>query len=200
MPRGQVRIIGGEYRGRKLKISPLADIRPTPDRVRETLFNWLAPIIAGSCCLDLFTGSGALGFEALSRGASHVTMVDQSIAVVKLISEEIALFGAKNAAVYQAKIPREWPNFFHKIFDIVFLDPPYHENLLLPLCKMLEEKRLLAHPAFIYLESNDALDDTFLPANWNIIKHKKAGQVNYYLVKRKGETYAEAMDTKPKSP
>jgi 16S rRNA (guanine966-N2)-methyltransferase len=183
--RGQVRIIGGEWRGRKLSIPQNSEVRPTPDRVRETLFNWLAPHINGACCLDLFAGSGALGFEALSRGASEVVMVDQSPVVVKLLISELHLFKATKGVVLQAKIPQHWP-VFSKIFDIVFLDPPYKENLLLPSCFALEEKGLLADTAYIYLESGkDLLDDEF-PPGWEIIKRKKAGQVGYYLVKRTG--------------
>ncbi len=181
--RGQVRIIGGEWRGRKLTIPEHSEVRPTPDRVRETLFNWLAPLLPGARCLDLFAGSGALGFEALSRGAKEVVMVDQSAAVVKLLTEELKHFKATGGLVYQAKIPQHWPAF-SQIFDIVFLDPPYREKLLQPVSFALEEKGLLAGPAYIYLESGTTLSEKELPPGWEIIKHKKAGQVGYYLVKR----------------
>src|SRR3990167_7917208 len=105
MKPGTVRIIAGEWRGRRLKVPDIKDLRPTPDRVRETLFNWLAPYIAGARCLDLFAGSGVLGFESLSRGASTVTMVDESPDVVSLIKEQLELFRAANAEVYRANIP-----------------------------------------------------------------------------------------------
>lgn len=185
MRRGQVRIIGGEWRGRKLTVPNQSDVRPTPDRVRETLFNWLAPLINGAHCLDLFAGSGALGFEALSRGASEVVLVDQSPIVVKLLTSELHLFKATRASVLQAKIPQHWP-VFSQVFDIVFLDPPYGEKLLLPTCFALEEKGLLADPAHIYLESGTELQETELPSGWQLVKRKKAGQVGYYLVKRTG--------------
>jgi 16S rRNA (guanine966-N2)-methyltransferase len=181
--RGQVRIIGGQWRGRKLAIPQQTEVRPTPDRVRETLFNWLAPYIQGACCLDLFAGSGALGFEALSRGASEVVLVDQSPVVVKLLISELHLFKASNGVVLQAKIPARWP-VFSKVFDIVFLDPPYRENLLLPACAALEEKGLLADSAYIYMESDKELQEAELPPGWELIKSKKAGQVGYYLAKR----------------
>ena len=189
MKRGQVRIIGGKWRGRKLSIAETVEIRPTPDRVRETLFNWLMTIVPGARCLDLFTGSGALGVEALSRGASHAVLVDQSPAVVKLLKEELAVFGADNVDVFQAKMPTSWSFLSQtavKAFDLVFLDPPYRDNLLLPLCFMLEEKKLLADSAYIYLETDKVLENTELPPGWEIIKYKKAGLVGYYLVKRTG--------------
>jgi 16S rRNA (guanine966-N2)-methyltransferase len=187
MSRGQVRIIGGTWRGRKLAVPELAGLRPTPDRVRETLFNWLAPLLPGARCLDLFAGSGALGFEALSRGASQVVMLDQSKPVVALLKEQQQLFNASQATIYQATMPHDW-SFLRKIaiktFDIVFLDPPYRENLLLPLCFMLEEKKLLADTAYIYLETDSGIEEKQLPPPWELLKSKKAGQVSYYLAKR----------------
>src|SRR5579862_5217747 len=120
-PPGAIRIIAGKWRGRKLKVPDVKDLRPTPDRVRETLFNWLNPMIEGSYCLDLFAGSGALGFEALSRGAAHVTMVDQSSKVVELLQAEQKQLDANSAKIYMAKIPKA----LHSVsrpFDIVFLD------------------------------------------------------------------------------
>lgn len=189
MTRGLVRIIGGKWRGRKLAIIETVDIRPTPNRVRETLFNWLMAIVPGAKCLDLFTGSGALGLEALSRGASHAVMVDQSAAVVKLIKDELNVFGADNAEVFQARLPDDW-SFLTRttigVFDLVFLDPPYRDRLLLPLCFALEEKGLLAQQAYIYLESDELVQQAQLPPNWEIIKDKKAGMVGYYLVRRTG--------------
>lgn len=194
MARGQVRIIGGQWRGRKLTIAADSAVRPTPDRVRETLFNWLAALLPGACCLDLFAGSGALGFESLSRGASEVVMVDQSAAVVKLLKEQLGLFKASNGLVYQATIPQRWPTFSKK-FDVVFLDPPYSEKLLLPVCFSLEEKQLLADTAYIYLESDKLLEEALLPPGWALIKSKKAGQVGYYLVKRTGVKHVEGSDS-----
>src|SRR5579871_5913447 len=99
--RSEIRIIGGKWRGRKLKVPDIADLRPTPNRVRETLFNWLAPHIEGAHCLDLFAGSGALGFEALSRGAAFVVMIDQSAEVIQLLQTELNIFHADNADIYR---------------------------------------------------------------------------------------------------
>lgn len=180
---GTIRIIGGEWRGRKLKVPDSAHLRPTPDRVRETVFNWLAPIIAGTYCLDAFAGSGALGFEALSRGATHVVMVDDSLKIIQLLQEEALLLGAKNAEIYRAKVPNQLKQPI-KPFDIVFLDPPFSENLMLPTCLYLEEQHLLAANAYIYLESRETLTEKELPSNWQIIKSKRAGQVAYHLAQR----------------
>lgn len=184
MKPGNVRIIAGKWRGRKLKVTEIKDLRPTPDRVRETLFNWLAPLIAGTRCLDLFTGSGALGFEALSRGAAYVEMVDQSKQVIDLLIEELHHFGVENAKIYKAIVPKQLQPV-KKPFDIVFLDPPYQtEGLLFTCCEYLEENHFLAETAYIYLEAKHAIKDNELPANWQIIKSQQAGQVYFHLVKR----------------
>jgi 16S rRNA (guanine966-N2)-methyltransferase len=181
---GQVRIIGGEWRGRKLKVPAVAHLRPTPDRVRETLFNWLAPMIGGAHCLDAFAGSGALGFEALSRGAAQVVMVDESMVVVKTLQEQAAILKTQQASIYCARIPTQLKKP-ETLFDIVFLDPPYQQDLLLPTCFHLEEHSFLAKEAYIYLEAKVNLVENELPANWSLIKSKKAGQVAYHLVLRK---------------
>ncbi len=183
MKRGFVRIIGGKWRSRILKVPAEQGLRPTPDRVRETLFNWLAPSIAGARCLDLFAGSGVLGFEALSRGASYVEMVDQSAAVVQILQQELNLFAADNATVYQASLP----DGLRKVeapFDIVFLDPPYQSDLLLLSCQYLEKQAYLAHGAHIYLEAKQLIKDNDLPPTWRLIKSKQAGQVLYHLAYR----------------
>jgi 16S rRNA (guanine966-N2)-methyltransferase len=181
MTRGFVRIIGGNWRGRKLKVLDLPDLRPTPDRVRETLFNWLAPVIHGAYCLDLFAGSGALGFEALSRGASYVVMIDRSPVIVKHLREQLLTFKVDNAEIYQAEAPKIKPP--EKLFDIVFLDPPYQQNLLLPSCFYLVDNKLLAKGAYVYLETKEEINENDLPEGWQLLKSKKAGQVAYHLVR-----------------
>jgi 16S rRNA (guanine966-N2)-methyltransferase len=180
---GQVRIIGGMWRGRKLKVPDLPGLRPTPDRVRETLFNWLQPVIAGAYCLDMFAGSGALGFEALSRGAAHVEMVDQSRPIVDLLQQEAEKLQADNVEIYTAVVPGQLRRPAH-LYDIVFVDPPFTEDLLLPCCHFLETNAFLADEAYIYLEAKTALDESRLPPNWRLIKNKKAGQVAYHLALR----------------
>jgi 16S rRNA (guanine966-N2)-methyltransferase len=180
---GQVRIIGGMWRGRKLKVPDLPGLRPTPDRVRETLFNWLQPVIAGAYCLDMFAGSGALGFEALSRGAAFVEMVDQSRPIVDLLRQEAEKLDAHSLEIYTAVAPHQLRRPSH-LYDIVFVDPPFTEDLLLPCCHFLEKNAFLADEAYIYLEAKDALDAALLPANWRLLKNKKAGHVNYHLALR----------------
>lgn len=184
MKQGQIRIIGGKWRGRKLKVPDVVDLRPTPDRVRETLFNWLAPVLQGANCLDLFAGSGALGFEALSRGASHVTMVDYSSTVITLLQQESLMLKAENIEIYRAQVPEQLQTALRP-FDVVFLDPPYQKDILLPCCFYLEEQAFLADNAYIYLEAKEILTEKDLPANWKIIKSKIAGQVAYHLTQRK---------------
>ena len=183
MAQGIIRIIGGQWRGRKIKVPDVLNLRPTPDRVRETLFNWLAPYIVGASCLDIFAGSGALGFEAASRGAAHVVMMDNSLVVTKLLQEEAQLFKANNIEVHLAKAPVEL-HIPTKPFDIVFLDPPFGANLLIPCCTYLEENNMLATHAHIYLEARETIDEAMLPANWQLLKNKRAGQVAYHLARR----------------
>ena len=183
MKQGTVRIIAGKWRGRRLKVPDVKDLRPTPDRVRETLFNWLAPVMQGANCLDLFAGSGVLGFEALSRGAKYVVMIDESADVVKMLQEELTVFGADNALIYRARVPLQL-RAAAQPFDIVFLDPPYQENLLLPSCHYLEEQGLLAESAYIYLEAREVIKDNELPSNWRMLKSQRAGQVFYHLAQR----------------
>lgn len=185
MKPGWVRIIAGKWRGRRLKIPEVKGLRPTPDRVRETVFNWLAPFIGGARCIDLFAGSGALGFEALSRGAVHVLMVDQSPEVVQLLQAEQKMFAAENVAIYRATIPQQLHHLSPPFdFDIVFLDPPFQENLLIPVCFYLEKHEFLAKSAYIYLESGQLIKDNELPPNWRLLKSHRAGQVHYHLAHR----------------
>jgi 16S rRNA (guanine966-N2)-methyltransferase len=185
LPNNKLRIIGGKWRGRKFSIPLLEDVRPTPNRVRETAFNWLMPVIAHARCLDLFTGSGALGLEALSRGASTVTFVDQSPIVMRHIREQLALLDVSNckiettnALVYLSHPPSQ-------PFDIIFLDPPFQKNMIMPCCEKLQHKSWLSPNAMIYLETEAGLDIApLLPKNWELLRSKKAGQVGYHLALR----------------
>lgn len=184
---GQFRIIGGQWRGRRFNFAEEAAVRPTPDRVRETVFNWLANDIAHSRCLDLFTGSGALGLEALSRGADHAVFIDKSAAVVKQLNTVIQQLNCQQTAtVIQTTLPATI-KIPHAPFDIIFLDPPYHQNLIAPCCQWLEQQQLLAEQALIYIEAESSLAELNLPENWKILRQKKAGQVGYYLVRNFSE-------------
>lgn len=180
---GKVRIIGGQWRGRRIMVPTVATVRPTPNRVRETLFNWLRTCLPGANCLDAFAGSGALGFEALSRGAAAVVLLDQSAAVTKLLAATKNSLSANNATICCVKFPQDssWLVQAHlKSFDIVFLDPPYNAQLLIPSLMFLEAQQLLTADAYVYVESNKKLGE--LPACWQHKKAKVAGQVHYYLL------------------
>lgn len=180
-----LRIIGGAWRGRKLRFPPSPEIRPTPDRVRETLFNWLASRVSGARCLDLFAGSGALGLEALSRGAAHVTFVERDGAAARELRTRLQEWGgASHARVEQSDAtrfltgPREAP------FDIVFLDPPFASDLLAESAVLLESRGWLAADALIYVESAARTGLPALPEGWTLAKAKQAGEVGYHLLTR----------------
>lgn len=158
-------------------------MRPTPDRVRETLFNWLSPFIREARCLDLFAGSGALGFEALSRGAKSIVMLDKSKVVCQQLRKNSDLLSADNAHVYHAFVPRDLSKIL-KPFDIIFLDPPFHQGLLKPCSTYLEENNFLAEHALIYIEAEDDLIELGIPSQWQLLKKDKAGQVRYYLYQK----------------
>lgn len=137
---GTVRIIGGQWKRRRLAVPDVSDLRPTPDRVRETLFNWLAPDVAGACCLDLFAGSGALGFEAASRGAARVVLVEQNTEVVEVLRQEAQTLRGKAIEVVQADA-LAYLKQSPEPFDIVFVDPPYGKNLVEVACRHLDNTR-----------------------------------------------------------
>ena len=180
---GRLRIIAGQWRGRKLAIADRAGLRPTPDRVRETLFNWLQADLPGSHCLDLFAGSGALGLEAASRGASSVLMLDKDAATVSTLAANIDLLAASQVRLLQT----DAVSFLQgesRQYDIVFLDPPYQSGLLGPCCELLESRHWLANHARIYLECDAHTVLQEIPENWQCLKSKKAGQVGYHLYSR----------------
>lgn len=183
--RNELRIIGGRWRGRRLHFPDVSGLRPTPDRVRETLFNWLQHDIAHSRCLDLFAGSGAIGLEALSRGASKVTFVEQQKVVVKYLRDTLQTLEATNAEVRMEDSRRFIAAPASHPFDIVFLDPPFSENYLPELCAMLETNGWLASSALIYIESPSQSDTPTLPAHWTLLKNQRAGAVSYHLAQRK---------------
>lgn len=176
----QLRIIGGAFRRRLLTFPQLTEIRPTPDRVRETLFNWLAPYIIDAYCLDLFAGSGALGFEALSRGARHVIMVDKSPLVIENLRANSQLLNTSQLTLYQGSAPENiiLPN---EPFDIVFLDPPFHHDLIKPSCEWLEKNNLITPKSLVYIETEKTAENFNLPMNWKILKTGQTKQIRYCL-------------------
>lgn len=175
----QVRIIGGRHRGRRLPFANLPGLRPTGDRIRETLFNWLQPYIEGSRCLDLFAGSGALGLEAASRGAAKVVMLDTAMAVVRQLTENKRQFGFDQVTVIRADA-LQWLEQDPTPYDVVFLDPPFVCNLLEPLCQRLC-MGWLADGAHVYMEEAASRGLPPLPEGWEMRKQKTAGQVHYGL-------------------
>ena len=177
----QIRIIGGKWRSRKIIFPALTDIRPTSDRVRETLFNWLAPVIIESYCLDLFAGSGALGFEALSRGASHVVMVDKSPVVIEHLRAMGEQLQAKQFTLYQGKVP-EGVFLPPKAFDIIFLDPPFHHNLIHPSIAWLKKQNLINSDSMVYIEVEAPPAPFTIPEGFKVLKSGKTSQVAYYLM------------------
>ena len=184
----RIRIIGGTHRGRRLAFPDAAGLRPTPDRVRETLFNWLMPHLPGARCLDLFAGSGALGLEAVSRGAREVVLMDANPVVVKSLQENLRLLGeTERARVIRSDALAFLRKETDAPFDIVFLDPPYATVLLPEAVRLLEKGGWLADPAWIYIEAPVARGQAALPPlpeNWSLQREKQAGQVGYHLVRR----------------
>tara|TARA_B110000858_G_scaffold198464_1_gene265343 strand:+ start:9847 stop:10440 length:594 start_codon:yes stop_codon:yes gene_type:complete len=180
-----VRIIAGEYRSRKLDFPSLEGLRPTADRIRETLFNWLQDSIAGEACLDLFAGSGALGFEALSRGAGQVDFIEQNTQAANSIRSNIERLDAKHGNVVCADA-FEWLDRYtpgSKQYGLIFLDPPFKGEALVRAIAKLESTSLLRDGGFVYIEKEKQSIDDELPNGWVEVKSKKAGAVQFGLYK-----------------
>lgn len=181
-----VRIIGGDLRRRLLHFPDVDDLRPTPNRIRETLFNWLRDEVEGRICLDLFAGSGALGFEALSRGAARVILVERNASACRALAENAKILKAENAEVHHTSAwdwlrqTRQPPSSV----ELVFLDPPFAGGLLPQACETLERSGLLAQSALIYLEAETEVRPQQLPGNWTMKKTGSAGDVHYFLARR----------------
>ena len=175
---GKIRIIGGKWRGRKLSVPDLPRLRPTPDRVRETLFNWLQPQIEGSRCLDLYAGTGALGIEAKSRGAAHVTFIEHDSMLVKQLKDNIDSFGIDDVRVEQADA-QHWLKDTTQKFDTVFLDPPFNQGLIDNTCGLLLAHDCLYPRASIYIEGEKGMQ---IPEGFSVKREGVAGNVSYMLL------------------
>jgi 16S rRNA (guanine(966)-N(2))-methyltransferase RsmD len=173
----KVRIGGGTWRSRLLRFPDALALRPTPDRVRQTLFNWLGQELTGMVCLDLFAGSGALGFEALSRGAATVVMVENNPAVYRTLTDNARLLGAERAQIQRGDAASFLAQDCRR-FDVVFLDPPYGQGWLDKLLPQLAAH--LAEDGVVYAEAESRLVDR---DGWQVIKYGKAGNVHYHLLK-----------------
>ena len=191
---GRIRIIGGIWRSRMVAFPPLEGLRPTPARVRETLFNWLQADLPGSCCLDLFAGSGILGFEALSRGAASLVQVEQEPEICRHLRLAAKALNCKSvrcdtatAAHWISAQSHSHDHSSHSSppsqpYNVVFLDPPFTPpSLLLETCALLAATPILAPAAKIYLESSTPLSLQQLPQNWHLQQSKQAARVHYAL-------------------
>ena len=179
---GRLRIVAGKWRSRLLQIADEPGLRPTSERIRETLFNWLAPHVGGARCLDLFAGTGALGLEALSRGAQQAVLVEKSSRAVAALRANVASLDAGGAEVMHADAYEFLERQDSDPFDIIFLDPPFANENLDDLCRLLAGSPLLAPTAWIYIEEDRAGPVTELPDGWQVLKTKNAGNVRYSLV------------------
>ncbi len=185
---GRLRIIAGEWRGRSIEFAEAHGVRPTHDRIRETLFNWLQGDIVDAKCLDLFAGSGALGFEALSRGADSVTMMESDRAVYKQLTAAKDLLKADKAMILQQPFRDTLGPVSGGPFDVVFLDPPYEQDLLLPAVTWLCNQQMVSDNALIYVEAEVGFDIDKLTAYFDIYRHKKGRNVQYALLRHNAET------------
>jgi 16S rRNA (guanine966-N2)-methyltransferase len=184
--RNSVRIIGGAWRGRRVHFPDMPALRPTPDRVRETLFNWLQHSLAGTRCLDLFAGSGALGLEALSRGAAEVVFVEQFPAAARTLQEQLVRLGGEGKGRVMEMGAARFLRTPAKPFDIVFLDPPFGKNALAEYVPMLDSGNWLTPAGLVYLENERNAGLPPLPVHWELLKSKSAGEVGYHLARING--------------
>jgi len=180
---GQIRIIGGQWRGRKLPVPDSPGLRPTTDRVRETLFNWLAPTMVDARCLDCFAGSGALGLEALSRYAASATLLEMERHVAQQLQKNLATLKAPHGKVVNTNT-LTYLNQGGTPHDVVFVDPPFRKGLLEETLNLLEENGWLANSALIYVESEVENGLPPVPNSWDLYREKIAGQVAYRLYHR----------------
>ncbi len=188
-PAGQLRIVAGIWRSRRLQIADVPGLRPTSSRIRETLFNWLTPGIHGAYCLDLCAGTGALGIEALSRGAAGTTFVERSAKAAATLKNNLASLEAKRFEVRIEDAQQFLTQPVTQKYDVVFLDPPFAADLHDELCRLLDKHDWLSSKAKIYLELDKDQSLPTLPASWSVVHNKTAGNVRYMLaaVQAQGE-------------
>jgi 16S rRNA (guanine966-N2)-methyltransferase len=185
---GQIRIIGGQWRGRRLPVLHAEGLRPTPDRVRETVFNWLAPYLPGARCLDLFAGTGALCLEALSRGAAAAVLVERSTALADHLRSLVQTLSA-NATVITADAVDYLARFAHRAptreetFDIVFIDPPFASDLIEHCSALVASHGVLRPGGLAYIEAPSRMKRLPLPPGWELLRTQRAGQVGYHLAR-----------------
>ena len=208
--RNSVRIIGGSWRGRRLRFPDVPGLRPTPDRVRETLFNWLQHDIAGARCLDLFAGSGALGVEALSRGAAELVFVEMSVIAARGLREQLDILGASTAGgggaggggggvAGRGRVIEIGAARFLRApgepFDVVFADPPFGVNALAECVPLLDTGNWVKIGGLVYLECEKSAGAPNLPLHWELLKSKSAGEVGYHLARVNGGSPLPSVET-----
>ncbi|MEH6453190.1 MAG: 16S rRNA (guanine(966)-N(2))-methyltransferase RsmD [Psychromonas sp.] len=184
---GFIRLISGKWRGKKLPVKDKEGLRPTTDRTKETLFNWLMHDIRDANCLDCFSGSGSLSFEALSRYAQSATLLELDKAAARQLRDNLKTLNVDNANIIETDSIQYLQQPATQAFDIVFVDPPFNKDLAQPCCLALEENGYLAEQAVIYLEVEAQLQDLQLPDNWTLLKQKSTGQVSYQLYVREAK-------------
>ena len=178
-----VRIIGGKWKGRRIPVPDVPGLRPTSDRIRETLFNWLQPNVAGAACLDLFAGSGALGLEALSRNATSVLAVDSQRRCIDGLAQVCVLLGTESLQTRHDRAERVLSKPADTRFDIVFIDPPFDLLIYDRVFELLQQNAWLATDAVIYVESAVGIELKY-PDRWSLLKHNQVGNVNCDLLQR----------------
>ncbi|HCL37009.1 MULTISPECIES: 16S rRNA (guanine(966)-N(2))-methyltransferase RsmD [Marinobacter] len=190
---GELRIIGGDWRSRKLRFPDAGGVRPSPARTRETLFNWLNFHLAGSRCLDLFAGSGALGMEALSRGAAQATLVDHTPALAKALRDNLRLLGTSKGDVACQDVEQFLARRDGPGYDIVFMDPPFRQGWLERLIPLLDAQQWVTPGGWIYVEHESERALPAVPASWHLHRQKSAGQVSYCLFRVEQREEPEAQ-------
>jgi 16S rRNA (guanine966-N2)-methyltransferase len=184
----RIKIIGGTWRSRLIAVIDEQGLRPTPARVRETLFNWLQADIFNSQCLDVFSGSGALGFEAASRGARLVVAIENNVPAYQALKDNAAKLSASQMTFFQKDALAYLAAPANTQFDIVFLDPPFGLGLIAQSIELLDKQQWLAPYAKIYVETENTLNiDANIPKNWHSLKHKVAGEVTYRLFENRSD-------------
>ena len=189
--KSSVRIIGGTWRRRKILFPHELGLRPTGDRIRETLFNWLQPNLVDANCLDLFAGSGSLGLEAKSRGCASCTLIEKNKKVFICLRNTIESFGSSVDLINDDALKYLASTQFTKKFDIVFIDPPFDSNLHESVIQVLEEKHLLNVDAKIYVENDANASELLVPKNWSLIRNQVAGQVKVMLYSRSANSESD---------
>ncbi|MGM0952774.1 MAG: 16S rRNA (guanine(966)-N(2))-methyltransferase RsmD [Pseudomonadota bacterium] len=184
---GELRIIGGDWRSRKLRFPDAGGVRPSPARTRETLFNWLNYHLAGRECLDLFAGSGALGLEALSRGAADATLVDHTTALTRALQDNLRLLGSGKGDVVCQDVEQYLSHRHRPAFDIIFMDPPFRQGWLERLLPLIDTRQWLRPGGWVYIEHESELTTLPTPADWHLHRQKTAGQVTYNLFRKASE-------------